>query len=109
MWLNSYLPESSVILSLHEEKRYFCDHHVYVGWRHPATMELYADNSLEDELEILNSLSVDYVTFYRTDPVISSMENRLMILDHIGENGILEPFVRVSGDFLVCRYNPAGS
>lgn len=104
MWMNSYLTEPSVILSLHEEKRYFCDHLIYVAWRHPATMEIYEDDNLERELSILDSLSVDYVTFYRGNPVISTMEDRLEMLDHIGSEDILVPLVRVSGDFAVYEY-----
>ena len=105
MWLNSYLKEPSVILSLHEEKRYFCDHTIYVGWRHPATQNLYLDNTLEDECVILDDIGVDYVLFYRSDPGVAEIEDRLLILDHIGMNEILEPVIRVSGNLLVCRYN----
>jgi len=105
MWLNSYIKEPSVILSLHEEKRYFCDQPVYVGWRHPATQYLYLNNTLEDECQILDNLGVDYVLFYRIDPGLFNMENRLLILDHIGINDILEPIVIVSTNFLICKYN----
>jgi len=105
MWLNSFIPEPSAILSLHEEKRYFCDHTIYVGWRHPATQALYLDNSLEEECAILDELGIDYVVFYRSDPCVMEMENRLAILDNVGYNNILEPLVTGSNDFLVCRYN----
>lgn len=105
MWLNSFLTEPSTILSLHEEKRYFCDHAIYVGWRHPVTQYLYLDNTLEEECAILDELGIDYVTFYRKDPMFLDMENRLRLLDHIGVDDILKPMVIVSDDFLVCRYN----
>lgn len=106
MWLNSYLTENSRILSLHEEKRYFCDHQIFVGWRFPETQPLYLDNTLEEECTILNNMGIDYVTFYRQDPCIMKMENRLEILDHIGRNDILEPIITVASDYFVCRYNP---
>jgi len=105
MWLNSYLLQDSRILSLHEEKRYFCDHQIFVGWRHPATQSLYLENTIEEECAILDDLEIDYVTFYRPDPSIASMENRLVMLNHIGRDDILEPVIAVSGNYLVCRYN----
>ncbi len=105
MWLNSAHPEGSVILSLHEEKRYFYDHEIYIGWRHPKTQPLYLDNTLAEECRILDAANIEYVTFYRRDPCIMNMENRLVILDHIGHNDILEPVITVSGGYLVCKYN----
>ena len=105
MWMNSALSDESTILSLHEEKRYFYDNKIYVGWRHPATQALYLNNSLEEECAILDEVGIDYVTFYRADPSAFEMENQLMILDHIGQNDILEPVISVSGNYLVCKYN----
>ena len=105
MWMNSALSDESTILSLHEEKRYFYDSKIYVGWRHPATQALYLNNSLEDECAILDQTGIDYVTFYRADPSAFEMEKLLMILDHVGRNDILEPVVSVAGNFLVCKYN----
>ncbi len=105
MWLNSSLTENSIILSLHEEKRYFCDHQVIVGWRFPKTLPLYLDNTLEDECAILDNIGVEYVTFYRSDPCVAQLENKLLILDHIGNDDILEPIITVSDGYLVCRYN----
>ena len=105
MWLNNALPANNIVLSLHEEKRYFYDGEVYVGWRHPATQPLYLENSLEEECAILDNLGIDYVTFYRVDPCIMDMENKLVILNHIGNNDILEPFVSVNGGIIVCKYN----
>jgi hypothetical protein len=105
MWLNSALPAGSKVLSLHEEKRYFFDGEVYVGWRHPATLPLYLNNSLEEECSVLDNIGIDYVTFYRNNPCIAEMENRLVILDHIGQGDILEPVISVSGNYIVCRYN----
>ncbi len=105
MWLNSAYSEKLQILSIHQEKRYFCEHQIYVGWRHPFTQPLYLDNSIEDECAILDSLGIDLVTFFRDDPGLWNLENRLEILNYIGYDNILEPLVSVSGGYLVCRYN----
>lgn len=105
MWANSALPHDSVILSLHEEKRYFFDGSVIVGWRHPLGQRLYLQNSLEEELDILDRLSVDYVGFYRNNPAVLDQEGKLEILDHIGTGDILEPVIMVNGNYLLCRYD----
>lgn len=105
MWANTALPPGSVIFSIHEEKRYFYDGTVIVGWRHPLGQVLYRNNSLEDELAILNSLNVDYVGFYRENPAVLEQERDLNILDHIGYGDILEPVIIVDGGYVLCRYN----
>jgi len=66
---------------------------------------LYLENSLEEELAILDGLGVDYVGFYRSDPAILKQEEKLAILDHIGVGDILEPVIIVDGGYLLCRYN----
>ncbi len=106
MWANSAISHESVILSLHEEKRYFFDGAVIVGWRHSVGQRLYLENSLEEELAILDTLGVDYVGFYRDNPAVLDQERKLAILDHIGTGEILEPVVMISGGYLLCRYNP---
>ncbi len=105
MWMNSNLTSDVVVLSLHQEKRYFLDHPVYVGWRHPATQELYLENTVEEECSILDGLGVDYVTFYRVRPMEADMENRIAILNHVGRDEILEPIAIISNGYLICRYN----
>ncbi|MFO7626319.1 MAG: hypothetical protein R6V62_03560, partial [Candidatus Fermentibacteraceae bacterium] len=106
MWANSVIPHESVILSLHEEKRYFFDGEVVVGWRHPIGQRLYLENSLEEEIAILDALGVDYVGFYRDNPAVLDQERKLAILDHIGVDDILEPVIIINGGYLLCRYNP---
>jgi hypothetical protein len=107
MWVNSYSSRNSVavIFSIHEEKRYFFDGTVIVGWRHPLGQQLYLENTLEQELSILDSLKVDFVGFYRNQPSILGQEDRLAILDHIGIGDILEPIIIVNGNYLICKYN----
>lgn len=105
MWANRALTPGSVIFSLHEEKRYFFDGTVIVGWRHPLGQIIYRDNSLKEELAVLDTLDVDYVGFYREDPVVLNQERKLEILDHIGVGDLLEPVIVVDGGYLLCRYN----
>ncbi len=106
MWANTALPPETVILSLHEEKRYFFDGTVIVGWRHPIAQRLYQENSLEEELEILKYLRVDYVGIHRENPAVLDQERSLQILDHIGTGELLEPVMIVDGGYLLCRFNP---
>lgn len=106
MWANQALPEGTVIFSLHEEKRYLFDGTVIVGWRHPLGIQMYLDNSLEDELRILDSLEVDYLSFYRFDPTVGEQEDRLAILEHIGVGDFLEPVIILEDGFALYRYNP---
>ncbi len=105
MWATAALPPESVIFSINEEKRYFFHGTVLSGERHPVGHLLYHDNSLEEELAILDTLGVDYVGFYRNDPAILKQEARLAILDHIGLGDVLEPVIIVDGGYLLCRYN----
>lgn len=105
MWANSFLPPETVIFSILEEKRYFFDGTVIVGWRHPLGQKLYHDNTLEDEIAILDGLNVDYVGFYRDNPAILRQEDRLAILDHVGTGQILEPVIIVNDGYMLCRYN----
>lgn len=105
MWLNSALTESSTILSLFEEKRYFCDHKVYVAWRHPFTLKLFLENTIEEECRILDEIGAEYVIFNRSDPLVLGLENRLVLLDHIGTDNILSPWISPYGNFTVYRYN----
>jgi len=104
MWANSVLDEGTVIFSIGEEKRYFFDGTVIVGWRHPLGQRLYVQNNLEEETAILDSLGVDFVGFYRIDPAVLDQEKHLEILDHIGIGEILEPVIS-NGGYLLCRYN----
>jgi len=94
-----------VIFSILEEKRYFFDGTVIVGWRHPLGQQLYLDNTLEEEMRILDSLRVDYVGLYRENPAILNQEDRLAILDHIGMGDILEPLIIIDEGYLLCRYD----
>lgn len=106
MWANTALPGETVIVSLHEEKRYFFDGTVIVGWRHPVAQRLYLENTLAEELAVLDELGTDYVAINRENPVVLDQERRLEILDHIGNGDLLEPVIIIDGGYLLCRYNP---
>lgn len=108
LWASAALPSESVIFSINEEKRYFFHGTVISGERHPVGHLLYLENSLDEELAILDGLGVDYVGFYRSDPAILKQEDRLAILDHIGFGDVLEPVIIVDGGYLLCRYNSHG-
>jgi hypothetical protein len=105
MLANSALPSDAVIFSIHEEKRYFFDGKVIVGWRHPIGQRLYLESSLEEEIAVLNSMGVTHVGFYRNDPAPLEQERRLAILDHVGMGELLEPMIMVNGGYLLCKYN----
>jgi hypothetical protein len=105
MWLNSALIDESVVLSLFEEKRYFYDNQLFVAWRHPLTQGLFLENTIEEECRILDEIGVEYVTFNRSDPLPLELENRLALLNHIGTEDILSPWVSPYEDFTVYRYN----
>ncbi len=106
MWANAALPPDAVIFSIHEEKRYFFNGVVVVGWRHPMGQGLYLDNPLEEEVSILRALGVTHVGFYRGDPAPLEQEDRLAILDHVGIGELLEPVIMVDGRYLLCEFNP---
>lgn len=108
LWMNEMIPHGSTILSLHQEKRYFSDNKVIVAWRYPESLPLFQNNSLEEEIEILESIGVEYVTFYRNDPLPYELENDVILLDHIGTGMILEP-VYIIQEFVICKFNPEGN
>ncbi len=108
LWMNEVVPENSTILSLHQEKRYFSDNKVIVAWRHPQALSLFLDNSIDEEIAILENLDVNYVTFYRNDPLPFELENNVVLLDHIGTGMVLEP-IHIIQEFVICRFNPNGN
>lgn len=108
MWLNSYLTEPCRVLSLHEEKRYFFTHELFVGWRHPFTQSIYDYNSIYEECAVLEALKFDYVVFYRNDPGFLRVEDRLQILGRIGNDDILCPLAEIDG-LVLCRFTPLDS
>ncbi len=103
MWMNTNLPERSTVLSLFDKKRYFCNHRYIVAWRHPVAARIFLDNTIEDEIEILNYLEIDFIIARLSDPVPYDGENRVEILSRTGLNDILVPIALING-YVVYRY-----
>lgn len=103
MWMNTNLPEGSTVLSLFDKKRYLCDHRYIVAWSHPVAARIFLDNTIEDEIEILNYLKIDFVIARLSDPVPYDGENRVEILSRIGLNDILAPMAEING-YIIYRY-----
>jgi len=105
LWMNDYLPEGSTVLSLFDKKRYLSNHRYIVAWRYPLAARLFLENSLEDELDILVDLGVDYIVCRTVDPVPFDGENNLEILSRRGIGDILEPVAEIN-DHTVYRFEP---
>lgn len=105
LWARNKLPEGSTVVSLFVPTRYFSAHRTICAWRHPHTREIFADNGLRDEIDILQRARTDYVSFVREDPMPMSIETDLRILGRIGTGDVLEPMVKING-FVLCRFSP---
>ncbi len=105
MWMNGHLPENSRILSLFPTKRYFSNHTWLVAWRYPPAMRLFLDDSIDDELEILEELNVDYVLARYDAPAPMDDGRLIATLAGIGRGDILEPVLQLNG-FLLLKFNP---
>lgn len=105
LWMNANLPESSTVLSLFDKKRYFCDHRYIVAWSHPVAAHIFLDNTIEEEIEILNYLKIDFIIARLADPVPYDGENRVEILSRIGLNDILVPLTEING-YAIYRFKP---
>jgi hypothetical protein len=95
--MNSHIPPNSTVLSFYVKKRYFSDHRWIMAWRHPAAAGLYLENSLEEELGILDDLGVDYVFLEAGNPAPLSDENSVELFTRIGPGDILDPVAAVDG------------
>jgi len=105
LWMNDYVPEGSTVLTLFDKKRYLSNHRHIVAWRYPRTARLFLDNSLEEEINILAELGVDYIVCRTVDPVPFDGENNLEILSRTGIGNILEPIAEIN-DHTVYRFEP---
>lgn len=103
LWMNENLPEGSRILSMWRPERYFSDHVIIVAQNHPDGIELFLDNSLEDELEILDRLDVQYIYFLMDDPLPENLEDHVELFSAIGPDKCIRPVISVSGS-LLCEY-----
>ena len=94
-WMNEHLPEGSRILSLFARKRYLSNHEFYVLERHPISSRLLCENSLEEEISILEAMHINYILSSRNNPFPSDGENTLEILTRRGIGEILEPVMYI--------------
>ncbi len=106
LWMNRYLPEGSTILSFYMPKRYFSNHRWITAWRYPLAARLYLENGLEDEIDILRELGVDYVILEKGNPAPFDDENRVVLFSRIGRDKLLDPVALING-YVILRFNPA--
>lgn len=103
LWMNENLPEGSRVLSMWRPERYFSDHEIIVAQNHPDGIELFLNNSLEDELEILDRMDVQYIYFLMDDPLPENLEEHVELFTVIGPDERIRPVISVSGS-LLCEY-----
>jgi len=105
LWMNHYAPPGSSILSFYATKRYFSDHRWIIAWRHPPAMKLYLENSISDEISILQDLSIDYVIIENINPAPFDDENSIELFSRIGRGDVLDPVAFIDGH-TVLRFCP---
>ena len=106
LWMNSHLPCNSTILSFYMTKRYFSNHRWIIAWRYPVAMQLYLNNSIEDEIATLHGLGIDYVLIPESNPAPFDDENSVELLSRIGRGDVLEPIVNIDGH-TIYRFCPS--
>jgi hypothetical protein len=99
-WCNTNLPEGSRLLSMWKRERYFSDHDVIVIENHPLGRRLFLADSLEEEMELLDLMDIDYVYYQTSDPMPGDLENSMNFLF----SDQLEIISEVGG-FTLCRIN----
>ena len=97
-WCNDNLPEGTRLLSMWKRERYFSDHVVIVMENHPLGRRLFLVDNLEDEMELLQRMNVDYIYFQTSDPMPGDLESSIQLL----QSDRLEYVTEVSG-FTLCR------
>ena len=97
-WCNDNLPEGTRLLSLWKRERYFSDHTVIVLENHPLGRRLFLVDELEEEMELLQRMSIDYIYFQSSDPMPGDLEYYIQFL----QSDRYEYVTEVSG-FTLCR------
>ncbi len=97
-WCNENLPAGSTLLSLWNRERYFSDHVVIVLENHPLGRRLFLVDNLEDEMELLQMMNIDYVYFQTSDPMPGDLESSIELL----QSDRLEYVTEVS-EYTLCR------
>jgi hypothetical protein len=97
-WCNDNLPAGSRLLSIWKRERYFSDHAVIVVENHPLGRRLFLEDNLEQEMELLRRMDIDYIYFQTSDPMPGDLEQCIQLL----QSDRLEHVIEVSG-FTLCR------
>jgi len=97
-WCNDNLPEGTRLLSLWKRERYFSDHVVIVLENHPLGRRMFLVDELEEEMELLQRMSIDYIYFQSSDPMPGDLEYYIQFL----QSDRYEYVTEVSG-FTLCR------
>ncbi|MCK4807231.1 MAG: hypothetical protein KAT09_06275, partial [Candidatus Aegiribacteria sp.] len=97
-WCNDNLPAGSRLLSMWKRERYFSDQTVIVIENHPLGRRLFLVDDLEEEIELLQRMNIDYIYFQTSDPMPGDLEYCIQVL----QSDRLEYVIEVSG-FTLCR------
>ena len=97
-WCNDNLPAGSRLLSVWKRERYFSDHTVIVLENHPLGRRLFLEDNLEQEMELLRRMNINYIYFQTSDPMPGDLEQCIQLL----QSDRLEHVIEVSG-FTLCR------
>jgi len=97
-WCNENLPAGTRLLSLWKRERYFSDHVVIVMENHPLGRRLFLTDDLDEEMELLHRMDVDYIYFQSLDPMPGDLESYIQFL----QSDRYEYVIEVSG-FTLCR------
>ena len=97
-WCNTNLPVDSRLLSMWKRERYFSDHDIIVIETHPLGRRLFLAESIEEEIELLGLMDIDYVYYQTYDPMPGDLENSMEFLF----SDKLETVYEVGG-FTICR------
>ncbi len=97
-WCNDNLPEGSRLLSMWKRERYFSDHSVIVIENHPLGRRLFLVETLEEEMDLLQRMGIDFIYFQTSDPMPGDLEYCIQVL----QSDRLEYVIEISG-FTLCR------
>ena len=106
LWMNSHLPNNSTILSFYVTKRYYSNHRWITAWRYPVAAHLYKNNSIEDEISILEELDIDYIILMESNPAPFDDENSVELFSRIGSGDVLEQVANIDGH-TIYRFCPS--
>jgi len=97
-WCNENLHSESRLLSMWKRERYFSNHVIIVIENHPIGRRLFLVDTLEEEMELLQRMNIDYIYFQTSDPMPGDLEYCIQLL----QSDRLEHIIEVSG-FTLCK------